>query len=79
MGETFDATNSYFVNDLLELNLGQFASIINRTYSAAMAEYLLEQRLKKICKLWEGLEFKVSSWYNIALQPGRLFGSVFLE
>ena len=62
MGETFDSSNSYVVNDLLELNLGQFAAIINRTYSAAMAEYLLEQRLKKICKLWEGLEFKVRSF-----------------
>lgn len=60
MGEPYDAEHQFTVEELLAYNLGSHTQTINAIYSAAVAEFSIEQKLVKIRKLWTDKEFKLA-------------------
>ncbi|XP_074658718.1 dynein heavy chain domain-containing protein 1-like, partial [Tubulanus polymorphus] len=60
MGEQYDASVQFTVNELLSLNIVEHSQSINTVYQAALAEYELEMKICKLKKLWEGKEFKLA-------------------
>lgn len=62
MGEQFDPEHEFIVDELLSYNLGAHSRLINTVYSAAVAEFAIEQRLVKVQRLWEDMEFKLAKF-----------------
>ena len=59
MGETYNHTHQFTVNELLAYNLRTHAQNITTIYTAALAEYAIEHKLAKVRKQWNAQKFKL--------------------
>ena len=60
MGEQYDPDYKFTVEELISFRLGSHRQTIDTIYAAAVAEFVIEQKLVKIKKLWEEKEFKLA-------------------
>ena len=59
MGETYNPSHQFTVNELLSYNLRSHAQNINTIYAAALAEFAIERKLAKVRKQWNSQKFKL--------------------
>ena len=72
MGEQYDAEHEFIVEELLSYNLSSHSKLINTVYAAAVGEFAIEQRLVKVKRLWEEMEFKLAKYIpESLLKRGR--------
>lgn len=60
MGEQYDPSYKFTVEELMAYQLGSHREVIDSIYSAAIAEFAIEMKLEKVKKLWEEKDFKLA-------------------
>nr|XP_039270899.1 dynein heavy chain domain-containing protein 1-like isoform X1 [Styela clava] len=65
MGESFEPGWAFTVNDLLSYKLSEHTNLINQVYHSAMAEFTLEQMLRKIKNEWENRQFHLAKHIHV--------------
>jgi hypothetical protein len=60
MGEQYDPSYNFTVNELIELRLGSHRQFVDTVHAAAVAEHAIEVKLEKIQHLWDEKVFKLA-------------------
>ena len=60
MGERYEPERDFTVAALLGYNLTSHTTLITTVHQAAQAEYVVEQKLAKLKKMWDERTFKLA-------------------
>lgn len=71
MSAVYISNKQYLIQELLSLDLTKHKDLIMSIHQLAIAEYDLEQRVKKMKKLWEDKMFKLLKYFPDSFKSTR--------
>ena len=71
MGEPYDSSHQFVVEELLAYNLASNAAMIRSVHQAALSEFAVEQQLIKLQRMWQEKSFKVAKHIPDSVYRGK--------